>query len=159
MEFPADVVWSGFSIFIKLAHCQWGFKPDSHWGKLLILGNHTDIKGIWCDIAMTSPMTQKSYTITFLLLWQHVSIATVVWVFFTLIPKPGTHFGVNQSIKTPPKTSISRLPWQHIGFHGNRSREVLSVPIPDLPAKFDAHRSVNGRGDSSQTESVTLLVL
>ncbi len=54
-----------------LAHCQWGFKPDLQWGKLLILGNHTDIKG----------------------------------------------------------------------------------------TKFGARRPVNGRGDSGQTESVTLLVL
>ena len=108
MEFPADVVWSGFSIFIKLAHCQWGFKPDSHWGKLLILGNHTDIKGIWCDIAMTSPMTQKSYTITLLLLWQHVSIATVVWVFSpsfrTLAPILGSI-----SPKTPPKNQFFQV--------------------------------------------------
>ena len=51
------------------------------------------------------------------------------------------------------------LPWQPIGFHGNGSREVFSVPDPDLPAKFGADRSVNAGGDSTQTNSVTLLPL
>ncbi len=60
-------------------------------------------------MAMTSIMTQISYTnIPLLLLWQHVSIAIGVWVFFTLNPNPGTHIVVNQS-KTPPKTNFSRL--------------------------------------------------
>ena len=38
------------------------------------------------------------------------------------------------------------LPWQ-IGFHGNQCPKLDSVPVPDVPAKFGADRSVNGEGD------------
>ncbi len=51
------------------------------------------------------------------------------------------------------------LPWQQTGFHGNWSRKVFSMPIPDFPAKFGADRSVNAGGDSTQTNIQTFLVL
>ncbi len=54
---------------------------------------------------------------------------------------------------------ISLFPWQPIGILKFRFREVFSVTIPDLPAEFGACRSINGLGDSAQTESVTLLKL
>ncbi len=40
-----------------------------------------------------------------------------------------------------------------------RFREVFFVTIPDLPAEFGAHRSVNHGVDSTQTEPQTLLKL
>ncbi len=54
---------------------------------------------------------------------------------------------------------ISLFPWQPIGILKFCFREVFSVTIPDLPAKFSAHRSINGRGVSGQTEPQTLLKL
>ncbi len=46
---------------------------------------------------------------------------------------------------------VGRLPWQPIAILKFRFREVFSVPIPDLPAKFGARRSINGRGrDATQ---------
>ncbi len=54
---------------------------------------------------------------------------------------------------------ISLFPWQPIGILKFRFQEVFSVTIPDLPAKFSARRSINGRGVSGQTESMTLLKL
>ncbi len=54
---------------------------------------------------------------------------------------------------------ISRFPWQPIGIFNFRFREVFFVPLPDLPAKFGARRSINHGGVSAQTESVTLLKL
>ncbi len=43
------------------------------------------------------------------------------------------------------------LPWQQISCHGNQCLKPDSVPVPDLPAKFGANRSVNGWGDVEQT--------
>ncbi len=57
------------------------------------------------------------------------------------------------------KITFFWLPWQLTGFHGNGSREVFSVPIPDFPAKFGADQSINARGDSTQTNIQTFLVL
>ena len=54
---------------------------------------------------------------------------------------------------------ILRFPWQRVGILKFRFRELFSVTLPYVPAKFGARRSINGRGDSGQTESVTLLKL
>ena len=57
------------------------------------------------------------------------------------------------------KITFFWLPWQLTGFQGNGSCEVVSVPIPDFPAKFGTDRSINDRGDSTQTNTQTFLVL
>ncbi len=54
---------------------------------------------------------------------------------------------------------ISWFPWQPFGILKFRFREVFFVPAPDLAAKFGAHRSINGRVVSAQTNIVTLLKL
>ena len=54
---------------------------------------------------------------------------------------------------------ISWFPWQPFGILKFRFREVFFVPRPDLPAKFGARRSINGRVVGGQTNIVTLLKL
>ncbi len=59
----------------------------------------------------------------------------------------------------PSHDRISWFPWQPIEMFKFRFRELFSVTFPDVRAKFGARRSLNGRVDSGQTESVTLLKL
>ncbi len=42
-------------------------------------------------------------------------------------------------------------------FHGNECFKPDSALVPDLPAKFGAHRSINGWGVAGQTNPQTLL--
>ncbi len=54
---------------------------------------------------------------------------------------------------------ISWFPWQPIEILKFRFRELFLVTKLDLCANFGAERSINGRGVSGLTESVTLLKL
>ena len=72
--------------------------------------------------------------------------------------------GVDLTIKNsaPSEQYLSReriswFPWQPIKIFKFRFREIFSVPDIDLPAKFGAPRSVNNRGVSGQTNTVTFL--
>ncbi len=74
--------------------------------------------------------------------------------------------GLGSTMKNPglldqylSRERISQFPWQPIGILKFRFREEFFVPLPNLPAKFGARRSINHGGDSAQTNNVTLLKL
>ena len=87
--------------------------------------------------------------VDFVHFWQANSYGTADLILKKLAP----------SDKYPSCDRIFRFPWQPIKNFKFRFRELFSVTFPDVCAKFGAHRSINGRGDSGQTESVTLLKL
>ncbi len=55
----------------------------------------------------------------------------------------------------PSKITFCWLPWLQIGCHGNQCPQVLSLSVPDIPAKFGHNRSINTGGDVERTNGQT----
>ncbi len=123
-------------LFKKLAHCQWGSQPDSHlpnWQK--------------CSIS-SSQVAQKTFSMTSLSWWCHPWRHWLFDVIYDIIGNALSNSNPDLAIKITI-----------FGCHGNQCPMPDSAPIPDLRAKFGANRSVNGGGDSGQTNIQTFLVL
>ncbi len=141
--------------FCKLAHCQWGSQLTlncTNWQKCSsfqptmassscpedcistkVSGNHNSFHDVTAKV--TSHMTS-------LAMWRHE-----LWC--------------HRQSYIPPLCWSGHKNTVFFCCHDNMmvAMETGSVPVPDLPTKFDADRSVNGRGEDGQTDIQTLLVL
>ncbi len=146
-------------ILVKLAHCQWG----SHLTYLVILTQTQHFQPLaprhWqCDVThdvichvMPHKILIQPKRSPFFCYHGNRSVAMVTSSLRSFAYLSPTFLPLILWLIQPPKNTFCWLPWPHIGCHGNKCPQVLSLPVPGIPAKFGCDWSVNAGGDVERT--------